>query len=171
MFQANFIRCVYFNDNDNCEVTVRMTTIIIFYVRLWRRNAIDYVHVTQSHGIFLSISTLSIFEYKYWEVISVQHCDHCLYRRHHVPLKNFADACTVGSPSNSVKSMPGWSYPASLVNRNVILIELSYWRPHMAHMAHMQYHPRSYHDTTILPVSWIKMISWLSHRVNKIISH
>ena len=28
--------------------------------------------------------------------------------------------------------MPGWNYPASLVNQNVILIQISYWRPHTA---------------------------------------
>ena len=35
-------------------------------------------------------------------------------------------------------------------------------------IVHMQYHPRSYHDTAILHVSWMKVISWLNCRVNEI---
>ena len=50
--------------------------------------------------------------------------------------------------------MSWYNYPASVVNQNVILIELSCWRAHMAlmlplinieilaNMAHMEYHPR-----------------------------
>ena len=30
------------------------------------------------------------------------------------------------------KIMPGWSYPVSLVNQNVILVNISHWRLHMA---------------------------------------
>ena len=40
-------------DNDNCKVTVWM--IINFDVHLRRSDAIDFVHLTQSYGIFLSI--------------------------------------------------------------------------------------------------------------------
>ena len=50
--------------------------------------------------------------------------------------------------------MADWSHPPSLVNQNVIFIDISHWRPHMAlvvrlmttqilaNMAHMQYHLR-----------------------------
>ena len=30
------------------------------------------------------------------------------------------------------KMMPGWSYPVSLVNQNLILVNISHWRLHMA---------------------------------------
>ena len=87
MFQANYIRCIYSPDNDNCKVTVWM--IISFDVRLRRSNPIDFVHLTQLYGLF----------FKYWEVISIHNWDLCLYHRYLVPVKKVADASTVGSPS------------------------------------------------------------------------